>query len=111
MDYYHIWCDILDGRKDLQFAEAVGAYLGHLRGDGKLEDFSIARRKLGLGPRELGEFHIIIRCRDLAQLDGAFNAAAGRTGEVERLHHAVYSAVKNVQFALYRDFPDPVRTS
>ncbi len=109
MDYYHIWCNIIDGTKDLEFSGAVHAYLDHLKGEGCLEDYIVTRRKLGLGPEALGEFHITIRCRDLAQLDRAFNAAAGRTGEVERLHHAVYSAVKDVTFALYRDFPDPVR--
>ena len=36
------------------------------------------RRKLGLGPSTLGEFHIVIEVRDLAQLDAAFGTAASR---------------------------------
>ena len=109
MNYYHIWCNIIDSTKDLEFSESVRKYLGLLREKETLEDFAVTRRKLGLGPDGLGEFHIVIHCRDLAQLDRAFNAAAERSGEVEALHRAVYSMVKDVKFALYRDFPDPVR--
>ena len=47
----------------------------------------------------------------LAQLDEAFSLAASRSGEVEPLHFAVNSKIADVKFALYRDFPDPVRKS
>ena len=43
---------------------------------------------------------------DMAQLDAAFNLVSTRTGEIETLHKAVYSAVTNLKFGLYRDFPD-----
>jgi hypothetical protein len=51
----------------------------------------------------------MIEVTDLAQLDDAFSLVATRAGEVEGVHHGVNSLVQNVQFALYRDFPDEVR--
>ncbi|HVY89711.1 MAG TPA: DUF6614 family protein [Hyphomonadaceae bacterium] len=106
MDVYHIWCDLKDGREHLAFAEAVAAYLDHHKAAGRIEAWRLMRRKLGLGPDGIGEFHIMIETRDMAQLDKAFRAAAGRSGEVEKLHAAVYSRVTNAKFGLARDFPD-----
>jgi len=109
MNYYHIWCNLIDGTKDLKFCDDVTAYLGMLKGKGLIEGFRIARRKFGFGLPELGEFHIVIETKDLVQLEQAFNLVATRTGEVEQRHHPVYSAVKDFRSALYRDFPDEVR--
>lgn len=109
MDLYHVWCDLKPGVRDTDFAARVGAYLGHLREQGLVEGWRITRRKLGLGPSTLGEFHLQIEVRDLAQLDAAFNRVAGRREPVEAFHFGVNSLVQNTTFALYRDFPDPVR--
>jgi len=67
------------------------------------------RRKLGLAPREIGEFHLMIELRDMKQLDDAFARVASRSDPVEGLHFAVNSMVADAVFALYRDFPDPFR--
>lgn len=109
MDFYHIWCDLRDGVKDLDFADAVSAYLGHLQKGGLIRGFRLARRKLGFGPSSLGEFHIVIETDDLAQLDRAFNLVAARDGETERLHARVWSSVTGFQSGLWRTFPDPQR--
>ena len=109
MDIYHVWCDLKPGMGDLVFAEKAAAYLGHLKQQGLIEAFRVTRRKLGFGPPGLGEFHLMIETRDLAQLDAAFNRAAARREPVEGFHHGVNSLVVNATFALYRDFPDPVR--
>jgi hypothetical protein len=109
MDIYHIWCDLKPGVGDLAFTEKVGAYLGHLQQRGLIEGYRLTRRKLGLGPAGLGEFHLMIEVRGLAQLDGAFEHVAGRRGPVEGFHFGVNSLVTNATFALYRDFPDPIR--
>jgi hypothetical protein len=106
MDIYHIWCDLKDSRQHLEFAEAVRAYLDHHKAAGRIVSWRLLRRKLGLGPDGMGEFHIEVETKDLAQLDEAFRAAAARSGDVERLHAAVYSRVTNAKFALERDFPD-----
>lgn len=108
-DHYHIWCDLKPGVKDLDLVASVEAMLGHLQGLGKLEGFAVARRKLGFGPESIGEWHIDIRTRDLAQLEEAFGHVTPRTGEMERLHAAVWSKVTNFKSGLYRDFPDANR--
>ncbi len=109
MDYYHIWCDLKDGVRDLDFCADVGRYLGHVREEGLIEGHRLTRRKLGLAADGLGEFHIVVETRDMAQLEQAFQSAATRAPEIEALHGTVYSAVRNLEFALYRDFPDPFR--
>ena len=109
MDCYEIWCDLRESHADLQFAEAVHDYMNYLKSDGLIANYRLTRRKLGFGPAGMGEFHITIETENLSQLEEAFQVAASRTGEVEQYHAKVYGAVKNLTFALYRDFPDPVR--
>jgi hypothetical protein len=109
MNYYDMWVDLRDSRHDLAFCQAVDAYLGHLKSQGNLVDWTLTRRKFGFGPDGLGEFHIRVAFTDLAQLDACFGVVATRTGQVEQLHNPVYSMVTNFKSALYRDFPDPQR--
>jgi len=109
MDIYHIWCDLKEGQNDLEFTENVQKYLTQLESNGRIEGWRLTRRKLGLSPSHLGEFHILIETKDLAQLDTAFVAVSERTDPVEELHYGVNSMVKNFQAALYRDFPDSHR--
>ena len=104
-----MWCDLKPGVGDIQFAESVASYLGHLRDQGLIGSWRLTRRKLGLGAPGLGEFHLMIEVRDLAQLEQAFQRVAGRSEPVEGLHFGVNSQVRNAVFALYRDFPDPFR--
>jgi hypothetical protein len=111
VDYYEIWCDLRDSSQDVQFCSALDTYLGYLKEKGFLEGHKVKRRKLGFSPDGWGEFNISIEFRDMAQMDLAFNRAATRDPEVEPLHRDVYSRICNTKFALYRDFPDPVRTS
>jgi hypothetical protein len=109
MNQYNIWCDLKPGVGDIAFSEKLGAYLGHLEEQGLIEGWRLMRRKLGLGPSAIGEFHIVIEVRDLAQLDAAFGQVASRREPVEGYHFGVNSLVQNAIFALYRDFPDPER--
>lgn len=109
MDIYHIFASLKPGVSDMDFAEAVTDYLDWLVAEGRLMRWRLMRRKLGLGPKEMGEFHIMLEVENLAQLDDAFSLVATRAGDVEERHHAVNSLVETVTFALYRDFPDPVR--
>jgi len=109
MNQYHMWCNLRDSRKDLEFAADVRSYLEHLKEKGLIERWTLERRKFGFGPPGLGEFHIVVSTRDLAQLDAAFGLVATRAGDVERLHHPVYAMATDFVSALYRDFPDPER--
>jgi len=109
MNLYHVWCDLKPGASDVEFAANLSVFLNRLRDQGKIASFRITRRKLGLGPSDLGDFHIMIETDDLAQLDAAFQHVAMRAGEVEQQHFSVNSMAQNVRFAPYRDFPDAVR--
>lgn len=109
MDLYHAWFNLNPGVSDADFSDRVHNYLGHLKDEGLIAGYRLTRRKLGLGAPGLGEFHIIIEVEDLSQLDRAFGTVAARSGPTEALHHSVNSQVSDAVFALYRDFPDPVR--
>ncbi len=109
MDIYHAWFDIKPGVGDTAFSEKLTGYMEHLVGAQLIHGWRLTRRKLGLGPRTIGEFHLMMEVRDLAQLEAAFTHVSGRREPVEGLHFGVNSQVTNVQFALYRDFPDPHR--
>ena len=97
------------GTGDLEFASDLQRFMEHLVAKKKIASWRLMRRKLGLGPKELGEFHLMIEVEGLAQLDDAFSMAATRAGQMEELHFGVNSKIADVKFALYRDFPDPVR--
>lgn len=109
MDVYHAWCDLKPGVSDTAFADGVTRYLDHLKESGLIRAWRLMRRKLGLGPQGLGEFHLMIEVENLAQLDAAFTEVAGRREPTEGFHFGVNSLVHNAVFALYRDFPDAFR--
>lgn len=106
MDIYHIWFDLKPGADERDFAAALPAFLGRMKGEGRIETWRMMRCKLGLRPDTIREFHIMIETRDLAQLDSAFRAAAAREGEMDTLHFAANAMVTNVKFGLFRDWPD-----
>jgi hypothetical protein len=109
VNVYHIWCNLKEGVKDTDFTDGAVAYFEHLKGEGLIHGYRITRRKLGLGPPQLPEFHLTLDCEDMGQLDRAFAQVASRSEPVESFHQAVNSKVTDVFFALYRDFPDEVR--
>jgi hypothetical protein len=109
VNIYHIWFNLKPGIGDLELSDRLGAYLDRLKEQGLIAAWRLTRRKLGLAPRELGDFHAMIEISDLSQLDRAFDHVATRGEPVEELHFAVNSLVSDATFALYRDFPDPVR--
>jgi hypothetical protein len=103
------WCNLRPESSDVEFVDAVDGYLGRLREEGRIAGHRVTRRKLGLGPSLLGEFHIAIEVEDLAQLDRAFAEVSKRAGPIEALRYAVNRHACDLEFALYRDFPDPHR--
>ena len=109
MNIYHVFCTLKAGTPDISFAEALAAWMKYLKDKGMIESWRLMRRKLGLGPDALGEFHIMIETASLEALDQAFSLAASRTGKAEKLHFEVNRKIETVSFALYRDFPDPER--
>lgn len=109
MDHYYAFFDAKPGVRDLALSDAIATYMDYLKTNGLIEGWTLTRRKFGFGPPGLGEFHLDMQTRDLAQLDAAFRHVARRAEPVESVHFAVNSQVVNLTFALYRDFPDPVR--
>lgn len=109
MQHYHIWFDLRPGAKDLAFAEAMDAFLEHMKAAGTIESWRLERRTLGLCSADLGEWHVDIATTDLGQLQKAFDAITPRSGDEERLQAMVWKDVTNLKFALYRDFPDANR--
>ena len=109
MDIYHIWFDLKDGVRDLDFTDSARAYFEHLKTDQRLAAWRITRRKLGLGHPNLPPWHITLEFENLGQMDDAFLHVATRNDPVETFHHAVNSKVTGIFFALYRDFPDAGR--
>ncbi|MCZ6641027.1 MAG: hypothetical protein O7G86_15345 [Gammaproteobacteria bacterium] len=109
MDIYHIWCDLKAGEDDLEFVAAATAYLDELKARSVMVAYRITRRKLGLAPSHLREFHLMLEFDNLAQLDDAFGLAAERSDPIDGFHRAVNQQVAGIEFALYRDFPDAVR--
>jgi hypothetical protein len=109
MDVYELSVDLRPGVRDLDFVAALDLYLGGLAERGAIESWRLLRRKLGLASGT--EFKVLIETRDLGQLDAAFQVVSARDDPVEGLHHGVNSLVTNFQASLYRDFPDPHRTT
>lgn len=109
MDLYQGWFTLKDEVGDVEFADHFAAYMNALKAEGAIRGWRLLRRKLGLGPDHLPEFQFFVETDGLAQLDEAFRVVSTRAGEHEALHHCVNSRVKEVFFALYRDFPDPHR--
>jgi hypothetical protein len=109
MNHYHTWFDLKPGTKDAEFARNMARYMNHLKENGLIEGWRLTRRKLGFGPPDLGEFHIVMETRDLAQLDAAFQHVATRREPVESVHFGINAHVQNLKIGLYRDFPDEFR--
>ena len=109
MNVYHIWFNLKEGVGDTEFADTAHAYLGSLKEAGMIETYRVTRRKLGLGHPNLPEWHVTLDFIDMSQMDRAFDQVSSRADPVESFHHAVNSKVRDIFFALYRDFPDPGR--
>jgi hypothetical protein len=109
MDIYNAWFDLKAGVSDVEFADRLKTYMDALKNDGLMQDWRLMRRKLGLSAAPVGEFHLMMEFSSLAQLDSAFNRVGSRREPVESVHFGVNSLATNVQFALYRDFPDSIR--
>ena len=110
MNIYQAFFSLKEGVKDMEFQRNLQSYMEFLIENGHLHKWRLLRRKLGLGPKELGDWHLIMEFESLAALDLAFGHVATRTGEVEQRHHGVNKMIQNITFALYRDFPDPNRS-
>ena len=109
MNLYHCSIDLKDDAKAMAFAVALDVWMDHLKSAGKIRDWRLMRRKLGFGAPLAKDFLLEVECDDLTQLDSAFRMVGTGGEQVERLYTTVHQMVGDVNFALYRPFPDPER--
>lgn len=106
MNIYHVWCNLKESRRDMEFAGNVRELMEYMIASGDMKAWRMTRRKLGFGPAELGEFHITMEFPSLVELEQTFGEMAKRTGELEDLHRKVFTMVTDFRSGLSRDFPD-----
>lgn len=109
MNLYHCSIDLKDGTKALAFANAVELWMDYLKQRGKVQNWRLLRRKLGLAADSCRDFLLEVEVKDLAQLDQAFRALEEKDEEVERLYTNVHALIADTEIGLYRPFPDPNR--
>ena len=109
MNLYHVMLDLKDDAKALVFAKALDEWLEFLRAAGKIGNWRLMRRKLGLSSIEDGDFLLEIEVDGLAQLDEAFRHASAHSDEVDRLYYPVHALIARAQVGVYRPFPDDER--
>ena len=109
MNLYHVFIDLKDDAKALQFAKQLEEWLGYLSAKGVIGDWRLLRRKLNLASTDHGDFLLEIEFEDLAHLDRAFRQVGSDSESVERLYYPVNSMIARVRVGLYRPFPDPER--
>jgi hypothetical protein len=95
-----------DDAKALAFAQALEAWMNHLKEAGVILSWRLMRRKLNLAADCFADFLLEIEVDGLVQLDKAFHLTGTHDDDVERLHRAVHDLVGEVHFALYRPYPD-----
>jgi hypothetical protein len=109
MNRYIAMIDLKQEAKALAFASAVEAWMSHLQNAGTIHSWQLMRQKLNLASDRFRDFIIEIEIDDLAQLDKAFRLTGSHDEDIASLHRAVHDLIANIDFALYRDYPDPER--
>ena len=107
MDICHIWCNLKPGASDLESIENMKRHFERLR----RHACRLNRSKPGFRPQQLHELHNTLELQDLSQLKAKFDTVSTTTNPIESSRNAVSSNVKDVFFALTRDFPGPGRIS
>jgi hypothetical protein len=111
MNLFHIFCELKDRSKAAEFAEDVQGFLSYLYEREYIESYRILRRRFGFTPQTVGEFHVMIECKDLEQMERAFEFVSAQSEEVIAFSRPVYEAVKDLTMSLYEDFPEAKRPS
>lgn len=108
MDIYNIWFDLKPETEEKNFATSLAKFLAHMRNQNTITSWRLTRCKLGFRPNEIPEFHVMIETNNLEQLDRAFSLATANHKKTDELHFEVNDKVRNIKFALYRDWPDEI---
>ncbi|MEM0923958.1 MAG: DUF6614 family protein [Pseudomonadota bacterium] len=109
MNLYHCFIELKRDTKALAFAQALEAWMTHLKEAGKIGSWRLLRRKMALSSDSHGDFMLEIEVTDLAALDQAFRHVSSQSIEVAELFNAVHQMIAESRAGLYRPFPDPER--
>jgi len=99
MNFYQVWFDLKDSVRHKEFLKSARDFLDLLKIRGLITEYVILRRKLGLGPEELGEFNIQIMGQSIGALDRISELITKGDSDLY-LKHA-----EMVKFGLYRKWP------
>jgi DNA-binding Lrp family transcriptional regulator len=110
MNSYFCHIDLKQDAKALLFAKAVEAWMDHLKSEEVILDWRLSRRKLNLASGMTRDFMLEITVENLTQLDAAFRLSGSQSETVRARHRAVHDLIAEVDFGLYRPFPDPQRS-
>ncbi len=109
MNLYHCFIGLKEGAKALAFAAALDNWMEFLKSQGAILNWRLLRRKLNLAADTHRDFLLEIEVTDLAMLDEAFRLVSRRSDTVDRLYSQVTPMIEQVEYGLYRPFPDPER--
>lgn len=109
MNLYHCSIDLKNNAKAMAFAQSLEAWMEFLKTAGTINEWRLLRRKLGFVAPDSRDFLLEIECENLTQLDSAFRMVGSGSEQVDRLYTTVHQMIAQVDFSLYRSFPDPER--
>jgi len=109
MNLYHCMIELKSDARALAFAAALEGWMTLLQGEGRIRDWRLMRRKLNLAGEGCADFLLEIEVEDLAQLDAAFRFLGRGEDEATRRYDQMRQHIAQVEFGLYRPFPDPER--
>ena len=110
MNLYICQIDLKQEAKALAFANALDTWMSHLKKNGTIRHWSLARRKLNLAADNFRDFVLVIEVEDMTQLDKAFRLSGQHDDDVQTMFNAVHDLIGTAEFGLYRPFPDPERS-
>jgi hypothetical protein len=107
MNLYCCQIDLKQDAEALAFSAALEAWLTYLQAEGVIGPWLLMRRKLNLAADCYRDFFLEIEIKDLATLDAAFNATAHADDDpAGRLRMRVHELIDQMDFSLYRPYPD-----
>ena len=109
MNLYHCMFDLVEDSKALAFAGALESWMTLLKDRGTVQNWRLLRMKLNLGADCCRDFLLEVEVTDLGQLDQAFRLVGSKDDAVAEAYGRVHAMVGQVQYGLYRPFPDPER--
>ncbi|MBU0508561.1 hypothetical protein KKH27_06990 [bacterium] len=107
MTHLHLWCSLKADADAREFCDNVQEFLSDLYRREMIEGFNIARRDFAMDPPGLGEFHFTVDFRDARQASRTLDEIEKDDGEIAEFRKTVTAVIKDMNVAMYRDWPEP----